>query len=271
MPFRSAPPSKGSKQKWMARWEADRRLPVRSHPPARRGLRDRHAAADGQRLAARRPRLLVHAHRRRSRASSGCAARPCSIRWDGTTTACRPSAACRTTTACAAIRRCPYDPAFQPPDKPRQAADLGLASELHRAVHRADGRRREGVRGAVALSRPLGRLGDDLRHDRPARAARVAGRVPAPAARRATRTSSKRRRCGTSTSGPRWRRRSSRIASSRARITASGSRASTARVNWRRSGVEIETTRPELIPACVALVAHPDDERYKPLFGTRRA
>ena len=34
------------------------------------------------------------------------------------------------------------------------------------------------------------------------------------------------------------------------------------------TSVEIETTRPELIPACVALVAHPDDERYKPLFGT---
>ncbi|MEU8055621.1 valine--tRNA ligase [Microbispora bryophytorum] len=32
--------------------------------------------------------------------------------------------------------------------------------------------------------------------------------------------------------------------------------------------VWIETTRPELIPACVALVAHPDDERYRPLFGT---
>jgi valyl-tRNA synthetase len=32
--------------------------------------------------------------------------------------------------------------------------------------------------------------------------------------------------------------------------------------------VFIETTRPELIPACVALVAHPDDERYQPLFGT---
>jgi valyl-tRNA synthetase len=31
--------------------------------------------------------------------------------------------------------------------------------------------------------------------------------------------------------------------------------------------VEIETTRPELIPACVALVAHPDDKRYQPLFG----
>ena len=32
--------------------------------------------------------------------------------------------------------------------------------------------------------------------------------------------------------------------------------------------IEIETSRPELIPACVALVAHPDDERYQPLFGT---
>ncbi|NDH37160.1 MAG: valine--tRNA ligase, partial [Acidimicrobiia bacterium] len=31
--------------------------------------------------------------------------------------------------------------------------------------------------------------------------------------------------------------------------------------------VVIETTRPELIPACVGLVAHPDDARYTALFG----
>ncbi len=30
----------------------------------------------------------------------------------------------------------------------------------------------------------------------------------------------------------------------------------------------IETTRPELIAACVALIAHPDDERYQHLFGS---
>jgi valyl-tRNA synthetase len=38
----------------------------------------------------------------------------------------------------------------------------------------------------------------------------------------------------------------------------------------RRNGqgdVLIETTRPELLAACVALVAHPDDPRYRPLFG----
>ncbi|MGO1503799.1 MAG: valine--tRNA ligase [Brachybacterium sp.] len=32
--------------------------------------------------------------------------------------------------------------------------------------------------------------------------------------------------------------------------------------------VVIATTRPELLPACVALVAHPDDERYQGLFGS---
>ena len=43
------------------------------------------------------------------------------------------------------------------------------------------------------------------------------------------------------------------------------------RVSFHRpdgSTVDIETTRPELLAACVALVAHPDDERYQPLFGT---
>jgi valyl-tRNA synthetase len=31
--------------------------------------------------------------------------------------------------------------------------------------------------------------------------------------------------------------------------------------------LEIATTRPELLGACIAVVAHPDDERYRPLFG----
>lgn len=31
----------------------------------------------------------------------------------------------------------------------------------------------------------------------------------------------------------------------------------------------VSTTRPELLPACIAIVAHPDDERYKELFGKK--
>jgi valyl-tRNA synthetase len=44
------------------------------------------------------------------------------------------------------------------------------------------------------------------------------------------------------------------------------------RIGFERSDgggqVVIETTRPELLASCVALVAHPDDERYRPLFDT---
>ncbi|MFZ0667951.1 MAG: valine--tRNA ligase, partial [Acidimicrobiales bacterium] len=35
--------------------------------------------------------------------------------------------------------------------------------------------------------------------------------------------------------------------------------------------IDIETTRPELIPACVALVCHPEDDRYAPLVGSHVA
>jgi valyl-tRNA synthetase len=34
------------------------------------------------------------------------------------------------------------------------------------------------------------------------------------------------------------------------------------------NSIVISTTRPELLPACVALVAHPNDERYRHLMGT---
>ena len=43
------------------------------------------------------------------------------------------------------------------------------------------------------------------------------------------------------------------------------------RIAFHRTGadpVHVETTRPELLPAVVALIAHPDDERYADLFGT---
>src|SRR5581483_10554676 len=32
--------------------------------------------------------------------------------------------------------------------------------------------------------------------------------------------------------------------------------------------IMVDTTRPELLAACVALVAHPDDPRYQPMFGS---
>ncbi len=40
-------------------------------------------------------------------------------------------------------------------------------------------------------------------------------------------------------------------------------------VDGRDDTFVIATTRPELLPACVGVTAHPSDERYKHLFGTR--
>ena len=35
------------------------------------------------------------------------------------------------------------------------------------------------------------------------------------------------------------------------------------------NAMTVSTTRPELLPACVALVAHPEDERFRPLIGSQ--
>ena len=193
-------------------------------PPAaaRRGLLDRHAAADGQRIAPRRPCVLVHPHRSSSPVFSGCAARPSSIRWDGTTTACRPSAACRTTTACAAIRLS-RTIRRSAAGAAAQAAAVSVAAELHRALRSADEGGRKGFEHLWQTLGPVRRLVDDLRDHRQAGAARVAADVPASAASAVSPTRSKRRRCGTSISRPPSRRPSSRTARCRARITGSSS------------------------------------------------
>ena len=156
----------------------------------------------------------------------------------------------------------PVEPDFTPPEKPGDREIPISRQRLRRALRHARGRGREEVRGAVAPPRPLGRLGDDLHdHRRACRGARRSARSCAcwPAVRRTRR---RRRRSGTSTTAPRSRRPSSRTASWPARTTRSRSTGPTARAD-----ILIETTRPELLPACVALVAHPDDARYADRFG----
>ena len=155
-------------------------LPVRSHPSPRRGLCDRYPAAHRQRLAPRRPRLLVYAYRCDRPLPAD--ARQGRVLSDGlgrqrpADRAPRPELLRRALRSVAAVRA-----RLQGAGYAAEAADLGLASELHRALREADRRRREGLRIAVALRRTLGRLGLDLRHHRPFRAEDLAARVPAPA------------------------------------------------------------------------------------------
>ena len=157
----------------------------------------------------------------------------------------------------------PYDPDFTPPEKPdpKRQVPIDRPNFIELCEQLVAGGR-AGLRVAVAHARPLGRLGADLHDDRPgladaSRSARSCATSPA-----ARPTCRRRRRSGTSPSRPPSRRPSSRPGSTPAPTTGSPSTGADG------TPVHIETTRPELIPAVVALIAHPDDERYQPLFGT---
>ena len=260
------PALEGLEAKWTPRWEERRRLPVRS-------------------LAARAPRCSRSTRRRRrsagrctsgtcsptptptsSRAFSGCAAGPSSIRWAGTTTGCRPNAGCRTTSACAASRRCPYDPAFVPPEKPgKQPVPVSRPNFIELCA-RLTAEDEKVFEHLWRHSGPVGRLVDDLRDHRSPGAAGVAAGVPAAAA-----TAS----LAYQLEAPTLWDIDFRTAVAQAELEDREQPGAYHRIRFARADrggfVEIETTRPELIPACVALVAHPDDERYQPLFGNERA
>ena len=240
--------------------------PLRRERPGA-GVRHRHAAADRLGLAARRARLQLHADGRPRAAPAHARARTSSTRWAGTTTACRPSGASRTSTTCAARPTRRYEPgldlAMADDAGAQAAAPPDLPRELHRALPRAHRRGREGLQGAVAAPRALGGLARSSTPRSTSAAVARRSRASWTCTARGRCTRSRRRPCGTWTSRPRWRRPRSRTGRRRAPSTtcASGSRAAASFV--------VATTRPELLPACVGVAAHPDDARYRSLFGKR--
>ena len=161
-----------------------RHLPLRPLEDARPDLRDRHAAADGERLAAHRPRDVLHPHRprgpvpphagRRGLLPDGLGRqRPAhrAARAELLRRAVRPVAAQRPR-----LRR-------HRPRTPRRHPRRRQPAELHRAVPTPHGRGREGVRVALPPARAVGRLAADLHDDRRGVAPGFAAGVPAARAR----------------------------------------------------------------------------------------
>ena len=156
----------------------------------------------------------------------------------------------------------PYEPTFEPPEKPgKQPVRVSRPNFIELCL-RLTVEDEKAFEALWRQPRPLGRLVDEVLDHRRAvpRVAQLcscdllAGRWP---------TSSRRRRCGTSTSGRRSRRPSSRTASAGGfhgmRFADAG------------DGVRDRDRRrrgPSCSPACVGVVAHPDDERYQALFGS---
>ena len=160
----------------------------------------------------------------------------------------------------------PYDPSYA-------AADAGALKKDHRQVSLSrqsfvelcqrltaeDEKAFEALFRRLGLSVDWSHTYDDHRRPLPPRPRSAPSCATSAAARP---TPPRRPPCGTSTSARPSRRPSSRTASSPAPTTGSASAGPTARRSSSRPPA------PSCCPACVALVAHPDDERYQPLFGT---
>ena len=146
----------------------------------------------------------------------------------------------------------PYDPSFEPPEKPaKQPISVSRPNfiELCARLTAEDEKAFEQLWRYLGLSVDWSMTYATI--DR-ARAARVAAGVPAPAAARPGLPGRSADAVG--------RRLPDRRGAGRARGSRAAGRLSPHPVRARPAAaafVEIETTRPELIPACVALVAHP--------------
>ena len=157
----------------------------------------------------------------------------------------------------------PYDPAFVPPEKPPQGRDPDLAAELRRAVRRSSSPR------TSRRSRSCGA----------GSASRSTGRSPTRRSATAARRTSQRAFLRNLARGEAYQAEAPtlwdvdfRTAVAQAELEDRELPGAYHALRFHRADgagdVLIDTTRPELLAACVALVAHPDDERYQPLFGT---
>ncbi len=157
----------GLEQKWGPRWEADGRVPVRPAGAPGAGLLDRHAPLDGERVAAHRPRVLLHPHRHHGPVqahaglpgllSHGVGRQRTGHRAPGAELlrgALRPLVAVR-----GGVRA----PRPGRPG-PRTGAGAGVAAQLRGAVREPGRRGREGVRRGVAAAGAVGRLVPVLHH-----------------------------------------------------------------------------------------------------------
>ena len=223
-----------------------RHVPVRPVADARRDLLDRHAAADRQRLAAHGLRVRLRADR--CTGALPAHAGPRGLLPDGLGRQRPRDRAARAELLRRALRSAPpVRRRFAPPENRRRrtrSRSRARTSSSCARISSSRTSRRSKRCGARSASRSTGR--SPTRRSARRRAARVSARSCA-TSRAVRRTKPTRRRCGTSTSAPRSRRPSSKTARCPARTTRCASVACDG-----AGDLLIDTTRPELLAACVA-------------------
>ena len=254
----------GIGEKWALTWEDQGVFRFDRTRTRERDLLDRHPAADGERLAAHGLGVRLHAdrHHRALPADAG----PRGLLPDGVGRQRPPHRAARAELLRRALRPAPRrtTPTSTPPEKPRQ----GRRSPISRPnfielCEQLAARGRAGLRGAVAPARPLGRLDADVHDDRRRARTRVSQRAFLRNLARGEAYQAE---------APTLWDVDFRTAVAQAELEDRELPGAYHALRFHRADgsgdILIDTTRPELLAACVAVVAHPDDERYQPLFGT---
>ena len=222
----------GLEDKWAQVWSRAGHLPLRPHAQPREEVYSIDTPPpDGRAARCTSATCSPTPTPTASPATSGCAATRSSTRWAGTTTACRPSAACRTTTACAATRRCRTTPTSAAARRRPDAQGRRPAADQPRATSSscASGSPSRTRRSSRTLWRTLGLSVDwsitYTHHRRPLARDQPSGRSCATSRRGEAYQAGGADACGTSRSRPRSPRPSSRPASTPAPTTASPSTA----------------------------------------------
>ena len=254
----------GIEATWAQRWADDGTVPLRPHGHPRPGVLHRHPAAHG--VAARSTSATSSATPTPTRwpASSACGASSVfyPMGWDdnGLPTErrvqnffgvrCDPSL--------------PYDPDFEPPETAGQGAVPISRPQLRRAVRAAHRRGRAGVRGRCSAASGCRSTGGTTTRPSTSGPAGTSQRaLPAQPGPGRGLPAGGARPSGTSTTArpsprPRWR-------------TGRSPGAYHLLAFHRADGAATSSSTPpgpSSSASCVALVAHPDDARYQPLFGT---
>ena len=208
----------GLEARLVEQWERDGTYRFDRTARRERRLRHRHAAAHGERVAPRRPRLQLHPHRHGGPLPAH--AGPSGLLPDGLG---RQRPADRTSRA--ELLRRPVRsehrlrPRLRAPVATGQGADPDQPPELRRAVRAAHRRGRAGLRGPVPAPRALGRLDPHLHDHRGPGPPGLAARLPPEPGSGRGLPAGGAHACGTSTSAPPSPRPSSRTATSRAPTT----------------------------------------------------
>ena len=238
-----------------------RHLPLRPHRHPRPGLRDRHPAADGERVAPRRPRVLLHPHRHHRPLPAHAGPRRLLPHGLG-----RQRPAHRAPGA-ELLRRplrpvAPLRPRLRGPGRAGRSRPVAISRPNF--VELCTGLTVEDEKAFEELFRHLGLSVDwthDLHHHRRAGPAHVAAGVPAPPAGEGLAYQAE---------APTLWDVDFQTAVAQAELEDRERPGAYHRLRFRDPDggpLDIDTTRPELLAACVALVAHPDDVRYQKLFG----